>query len=117
MSFEGDLRTLLAPLVAGRVYPDVSPDVPTYPLIIYQQVGGSAGWYVEKALPDQENSRVQVYVWDKTRGNAALIARQVEAAICASQFPAQPYGAFVALYEEDLKLYGTRQDFGIWHPR
>jgi len=117
MSFEGDFRSILLPLAGGRVYPDVSPDAPTYPLIIYQQVGGSAGWYVEKALPDHENSRIQVYVWSKTRAEASLIARQVEAAICASPFPAEPYGAFTALYEEDLKLCGTRQDFGIWHPR
>lgn len=117
MSFEAEFLALLKPLAGGRIYADVSPDNPVYPLVIYQQVGGSAGWYVEKALPDKQNSRIQVYVWCKTRHEANSIARQVEALICASQFAAEPYGAFTALYEEDLKLYGTRQDFGIWHDR
>lgn len=119
MSFEGDFRSVLLAIsiLDGRVYPDVPPDAPTYPLVIYQQVGGAAEWFLEKALPDHENARIQVYVWSKARAEANAIARQVEAAICGSSYAAQPYGAFTALYEEDLKLYGARQDFGIWHLR
>jgi hypothetical protein len=117
VSFETDFHGLLLPLAGGRVYSDVLPDVPQFPAIVCQQVGGSAGWYLEKAMPDKEHSRIQVYVWSRKRGEANDIARQVEALICASPFTAQPYGAFVALYEDALKLYGTRQDFGIWHQR
>lgn len=117
MSFEADFHNVLLPLAGGRVFADVLSDVPQYPSIVYQQVGGSAAWYLEKALPDKEHSRIQVYVWSRDRKETNSIARQVEALICASQFTAQPYGAFVALYEDALKLYGARQDFGIWYQR
>jgi hypothetical protein len=117
MSFEGDFHSLLESFAGGRVYPDVTPAAPDYPLIVYQQVGGSAKWYVEKAQRDKDHARIQVYVWSRTRLESNAIARQVEAAICASEFAAEPYGAFTALYEQNLNLYGTRQDFGIWHQR
>lgn len=116
MSFEDDFRALLVGLVGSRVYPDVPPDVPTYPFITYQQVGGNALWFSEKEMPSHKHARIQVNVWAKRRAEANSIARAAEAAICASQFAAEPYGALAALYEQSLKIYGTRQDFGCWYP-
>ena len=116
MSLGDTLDSTLSSLVSGRAYPDVTPGVPVFPLIVYQRVGGTAGWYVEKTMPDHKHARVQVVVWSKSRKEADTIADQVEAAICALNLPTEPYGAPTALYEESLRLYGARQHFGIWYP-
>jgi len=47
MPLESRLKELLAPLVSGRAYPDVTPDKPVFPLIVYQGAGGEEQWYVE----------------------------------------------------------------------
>lgn len=115
MSLEESLAGILGPLVGGRCYPDVLPDNPTFPLIVYQQVGGQAIDYAEKALPDHDHARVQVWVWSKARLEASQIARQARAAIIGSALTAQTYGAPVSSHNEELKLYGSRTDFGVWY--
>lgn len=115
MMLEAQLVRLWKGLVSDRVYPDTAPDVPQFPLITYQQVGGEARWYLEKKVPDHRHARIQVNVWAKTRMEANQIALQVAKALAESSLSAEPYGQFEALYDEHLKLYGTRQDFGIWH--
>lgn len=114
MSLESDLRDLLSSLVDGRVHPDTSPDVPVYPFITYQQVGGQALRFTESAKPSHKHARVQFNVWAKTRTEANTIARAIEDRLNLSAMIAETYGAFTALYQESLKNYGTRQDFGVW---
>ena len=115
MSLEGDLRALLSDLVSGRVHPDTTPDVPVFPCITYQQIGGIPLWFSEKSKPSHKNARIQVNVWAKNRIEANAIARDIEDRLMAASLDAEVFGAFVALYEESLKLYGTRQDFGVWY--
>ena len=116
MSLEAQIKTLLGPVVSGRCYPDTIPDgTPTFPLIVYQGVGGTAFEYMDKTLPDQEHARVQVVVWSKTRLEASQIAREAREALVLSDMAVETYGAAVWLYEEALKLYGARTDYGIWH--
>lgn len=118
MSLDSRLKNLLAPLVSGRVYPDVTPDKPEFPLIVYQGVGGQEQWYVEGRRREKRHRRVQIHVWAETRLQAEAIADQVATALCESDFPAvEPYGAPTDLYEEAIKKRGTRQDFGIWYLR
>lgn len=114
MSFEADFRALLAGLAGGRIYPDVTPDNVVFPCIVFQQVGGLSQMYLEKKLPDKRHARMQVHVWARTRIEANAIARAAEVAICEGAMQCEPTGALTALYEEELKLYGTRQDFGCW---
>lgn len=115
MSLEATLKTLLGPLVSGRCYPDVSPDGAAFPLIIYQQVGGQAVDFVESKVADKDNARVQVHVWSKTRLEASQIARSARVALVEGTAKASSMGAAVALYDDALKLYGNRQDFGVWY--
>lgn len=114
MSLEATLYTLLGPLIGGRCYPDVSPDGATLPLIIYQQVGGQAVDFVEGKVPDKDNARVQVHVWSKTRLEASQIARSARVALVEGTAKASTQGAAVSLYDDALKLYGSRQDFSVW---
>ena len=115
MSLEATLYSLLGPLVSGRCYPDVSPDGAAFPLIIYQQVGGQAVDYVEAKVADKDNARVQVHVWSKNRLEASQIARSARVALVEGDAKATTLGAAVALYDEALKLYGSRQDFSVWY--
>lgn len=114
MTIEELLRQIIGPAVGNRVSPDITPDNPVFPLATYQQLGGRAGWYSDKTMPDHKHGRFQINVWSKTRLEASTIARTIEGLICASELVAEPYGAPTSLYVEALKLYGTRQDFGIW---
>lgn len=115
MSLESDLRSLLGPLVSNRVYPDATPDNPTSPLIVYQQVGGDVVEFLEGKVADKDHARVRVHVWAKTRLQASQIARQARVLIVEGSLKGTTYSAPVSLHEEMLKLYGNRTDFGIWY--
>lgn len=116
MSLEADLFNLLGPLVADRVYPDITPDNATFPLIVYQQVGGTAYEYADKTVPATDNARMQIWVWSKTRLEADDLARQARIALVGSSLTVQTIGAPVSTYDSNVKLYGSRTDYGIFYP-
>ncbi|SFB74145.1 Protein of unknown function [Polaromonas sp. OV174] len=118
MSAEATLFAVLRALVADRVYPDVAPEGSALPRIVYQQAGGEVIAYMEGTLPDKENGRMQIVCWATTRIAAVNLAKQVEAAILSAPvIQADALGARVSVYEEDTKLFGSRQDFSIWSTR
>lgn len=115
MSLESDIVAALTSITTGRVYPDVMPDKPVFPCIVYQQVGGDVLNPLEGGDPGQDNARVQVRVWARTRLEASSVARQVRLALTSGALKAYAYSAPVSEYEEALKLYGARCDFGVWY--
>ncbi len=114
MSPEATVYALLSPLVGGRCYPDKSPSGTVFPLIIYQQVGGVAIDYFEGKVADKDNARIQVNVWAKTRKEASQLARSARVALVEGYAKATTMGAAVALYNDDMEMCGTRQDFSVW---
>jgi hypothetical protein len=116
--FETDFMAVLNPLVANEVYWDTTPDGygNAAPFILLQQVGGKAGWYVDQSQPGMLHARIQVFTWSHDRLVTAPLARLIEKTIAASAFVAEPYGAPVSQHQAALKLFGSRQDFGIWYP-
>ncbi|USY23949.1 DUF3168 domain-containing protein [Alcaligenes sp. 1735tsa3] len=117
MTIDAALFALLESLVSKRCYPDITPPGADFPLIVYQTVGGESQEFLERRLPDCENYRVQVHCWAKTRLQVSALALQVREQIIehgTAFATAKTLGQRVALYDEKLKLYGTRQDFGIW---
>lgn len=114
MSIEASIKTAIGSLVSSRVYPDVTPDNPVFPLIVYQQVGGQAVESMEGTIADKDNARMQVVVWSKTRLEATTIARSARSAL-VSTLNAITYAAPVSLYDEALKLYGARTDYSLWY--
>ena len=118
MGYESKLFNLLSDLVAGRVYADVTPDVPVFPLIVWEQPSGRAYAYMENKLPDHKHARIQISCVANTRLLANDMARQVERRMVEGGVfsTVEAYGAFQTGYIEPLKMYEARQDFGVWYP-
>ena len=118
MTTESDIVTALTSLVSGRIFPDAADFSTPKPYITYSQVGGEAVAFLERAMPSKKNGRYQVNVWAADRAGAAALALQIESALVLSTaFQASAEGAPTALFEADLKLYGSMQDFSIWSDR
>lgn len=114
MGIEASIKTTLAAVAGGRTYPDVPPDNPTFPLNVYQQVGGAVINPIEGGDPNLDNARVQIVTWSKTRLEASSVARQVRLAMTTT-LSATLMGAPVSVYDEQTKLYGARADFSVWY--
>jgi hypothetical protein len=118
MTVEADIFSLVKGLAANRAYPDVAPTGAPRPYIVYQQVGGQALAFFDRATPSKKNGRFQISVWADTRSAASALALQVESALVgASTIQAEPVGAPIADYDPDTNLYGTHQDFSVWSDR
>jgi hypothetical protein len=85
--------------------------------VVVSRVGGNSYFYVEKELPDHEHARLRFVVMGRDSVEVEQKAAQVELALCQATIPTEPYGAPVGFYDETLKVHGTRQDFGVYHPR
>lgn len=119
MSLEKDLRDFLMPLLpsGSNVWPDGTQPGAQAPLIVYQQIGGEEYWYVDNTKPSNENARVQIGSWAKSRPEASALARAVSTRLCTDNppFNVRPIGAPTSDFDEDLGLYGSIQDFSIWY--
>lgn len=118
MTVGTDLFDTVKALVGNRVYPDLAPTGTVAPYIVYQQVGGEAPTFLERAVPSKKNGRFQITPWTATREATSALAVLIESAmVAATAFQAKPLGAPVALYDEDTKLRGSTQDFTVWSER
>ena len=114
MTVEGDLYQAMKGFVGNRVYPDVAPQNPALPFIVYQQVGGTPLNFLS-GVPDKRNGRFQINVWGETRIQAASIARQVEDAIRLDpKLLAHTLNGAYGRYEDTTGWYGMQQDFSIF---
>jgi hypothetical protein len=117
MSVEVDIYSCLKSLVGNRVYRDIAPQTVTeLPRITFQTVGGASTNFLDSAtIPSKRNARVQVNVWHSRRDDANALARQVEEALRAyTALQTTVLSGFVAVYEEETKLFGTMQDYSFW---
>lgn len=114
MTLESLVFNTLRSLVADRVYRDIAPQTVTdLPRITFQQVGGSALNFLESDAPSKKNARVQVSCWGSDRDSVAVLSRAVEDAMRPI---ATVLAAPVAIgREEETDLYGSIQDFSVWH--
>ncbi|MEN4918263.1 DUF3168 domain-containing protein [Achromobacter spanius] len=105
----------LGPIFGGRVYPDAAEGDTPMPFAIFQQVGGASLVFVDGALPDKQNARMQITVWAKGRAQASALIGAVQAALCAAPVYAMPLGAPVARRDEETGFKGAEQDFSVWY--
>lgn len=117
MSVESDLVTALTPLVGvGRVYRGIPPQgVTALPRITYQNVGGVALNYLERAVIGERNARIQVNAWAANESAAVALANQIEATLRTDAIlQVTVLGAWVQTDERENQLFGSRQDFSLW---
>jgi len=118
MTIEALIYAALAPLVDGRVYPDVAEEGSALPRIVYQEVGGNGLAFTEGTLPDHEGCRMQVVAWGEQRLAVTALAKQIKEALMAvPELQVEPLGGRTSVHEPDTGLRGSRQDFSIWAPR
>lgn len=114
MSVESDLVALVAPLLAGGIWPDTADAGTAMPYATYQQVGGPTVDPINGADPGLYAARIQINVWAATRKQANEKMRAIELALRAQPFSARPIGAFIADFNEVTHARGAMQDFEVW---
>lgn len=115
MTTESLIFDALKTLASNRIYPDLAPIGTVRPYVTFQQVGGQSVNFIDPTIPDKSNGRFQLNVWADTRAAAALLAKQVEAALrSAAVLQTTVLGQPVSSYEADTLLFGSMQDFSFW---
>jgi hypothetical protein len=124
MSFKSDLIALVAPLFDDNgAFFMTTPDgfKSDAPFAVVQIVGGEERMYAGQELPDVLHRRVQIWIW----GSRAIDVEAKQELLYGTllntandpltRFVAvEPMGAPTDDYNDILKIFGTRQDFGIW---
>ncbi len=108
-----DLRTLIAPIVANRCYPNTAPDNPTKPYITYQRIS---------ATPDNtlsgtgqlQNTRLQIDVWAASFADSQAKAALVKAAMLGFAIK-NTRQMEQDTYESDTQTHRVMLDYSIWH--
>ncbi len=116
MTVETDLNDLLKAI--APTYPDVVEDEAPASYLVYQQIGGEAPLFLERAVPSKKNGRIQITAWAETRIEASALILQVEAAMVhATAFEAKPLGAASSTYDTATSMRGAIQDYSVWSDR
>jgi hypothetical protein len=116
MSYEATLRALIETVFTGGAYPDTLPEhFKSFPAAVYQQVGGSSGWYVDDTVPDDFNARVQITMFGKDRAQVNAMARSLERVLAASSLVVRPVSALVGDYDDAQEVYIALQDYNLWY--
>lgn len=113
--------------VATRLYPNILPQNPTLPAIVYQRIAttrvNSLSGPSGLATP-----RFQFTCWATTYGGAKVVAEALRAALDGYTGAAGAYAISDAILEDDGDIYepsigleekeawGIRLDYIIWHP-
>lgn len=114
MSLLVDVKTALNSLAAGGAHYKLAPPGTVMPFIVFQGAGGEALTFLEDAVPDLKNKRLQVYAWSTSPVQVEAILHLVEKAI-TEQLGGRPIGAAQDDYDEPTKRFGFHQDFSLWY--
>ena len=118
MSIETDIRSTILSLAPNRVFPDFAPttvlaEANPAPFVTYQVIGGIGRRRID--APDTlKMYRVQLNCYAKTRIVCSNLSLLVESSLNnASLFKAVALEQPISTYEDEVGLYGCRQDFSI----
>lgn len=117
MTIETTLTTLLK-VQCANTFPDFAPAGTSAPLVTYDLLGGESLRYVDTTASNKRHGVYRINAWASTRGASLTLIRAIEDAICAStDWQARPTGESESLFDAEMKLYGSSQDFDIWGTR
>ena len=107
-------------LVEARVYPEVLPQSPTLPAVVFSEVAGSEDYALDGPTGTAAR-RVQVDAWAKTRAEATALGAAVAALLSGHAGAAgglEVQGMFLLSerwdFESETALYRTSQDYEVW---
>lgn len=120
MSIEVDLVNVLkadvsiAAVVGARIYPEIAPQDPTYPLIIFHVISTVPVNSMD-GHNNLDNVRVQINPWATTYKQAKQIELLVRNAMNNTNvFKSTCIDARGLQYEPETKLYAMSSDYSIW---
>lgn len=122
MTFKTDMIALLNPAVGNNFFLVTAPDGfrSSDAFAVMTVIGGDDRFYVDQSLPDLEHRRVQINVWGNELPEVEAATNLIRATLAASindpltRFVGvEPLGQASDEYNDVLKLFGSRQDFGI----
>ncbi len=116
MSFAEDVfATLAGGTPAARVYPDVLPQQPILPSLVWFLVGGLDDFHLE-GKSGLDIRVIQVDAWAGTRLSAdSLIATATELMVASQAFQVNAISVTGAdSYEMDTERYRASREFTLW---
>lgn len=123
MSLESQITAKYGALFGGRIWfrnvPEgVNRGQLDAPFCIVSHTGGRSRVYADNTLSEDQNARLEFAVWGSRVLEVMQAARELRNAVIASDavgWQIVLYGEPVSDDDDILKLYGARQDFGIWY--
>ena len=109
------LFSTLAPLVSGRVFPNIAPHGAQTPYVVYARISSVPDNTLSDGAP-ATTARLQVDCFDTTYAAAITLAESVKAALAGSALT-QTLLSEQDQFEADAFLHRVILDFSIWHPR
>ena len=106
------LQAVLAPLVAGRSFPNLAAQDTALPYIVYQRVV-SVTHNTLQGTTDLQNTRVQIDVYAKTYASAQQLAAAVRSAMSTASFTNLQISD-QDFYEAEARLHRVSLDYSIW---
>ena len=106
------MQAVLAPLVAGRSYPNLAAQDAVAPYLVYQRIV-SPTLNTLQGASDLQNTRVQIDAYAKTYSAVQILATQVRAAMQAAGFVNLQITEQDFL-EIDARLHRVSLDYSIW---
>lgn len=116
MSVQTDLFTLLTAQFAGRVYPNVAPELVATPYAVYSRVSAIEQNSLDTngGTGNSSNTRLQLDVYASTyseaQGSAATVKTSLKGWSVENTLEAEQ-----DFYEPDTKLHRVMLDLSTWH--
>ncbi len=114
---EPTLVTLLNPLLAGGLYPNIAPHGAPRPYGVYTEIVSLA----HNTLSDGQtiqHSEFQIAVWDVTSIGSKTAGESIASTLAAAFLAGTLTGAQISrrsIYEPETVLYGTIYEYSIWY--
>lgn len=113
MTIQQDLVVALAGVAGGRVYPQIAPDNPTAPFVVYSRVAGTPS----NTLNDGRsiiNSRFQIDCYERTYSGVQSLRSAVMGALDA--WALRPVLLTETdVFDDDVKLHRALIEISVWH--
>jgi len=116
MSIQSDIKTALAAVASGRVYPEAAPDNAALPFVVYRKVAADPLMTLQ-GYAGQTRFTIVFDCWARTYAEAITLADQVRTAVeaAAALKPQYREPADPDVYEPSVDQFVEPVVYSIWH--